>query len=47
MVMRGVQKPGAWTVTSAMRGAFANDAKARQELMSLIAHRPFFFVTTD
>jgi len=42
MVMRGVQKPGAWTVTSAMRGAFANDAKARQELMSLIAHRPSF-----
>jgi GTP cyclohydrolase IA len=42
MVMRGVQKPGAWTVTSAMRGAFADDSRVRQEFMSLIAHRPSF-----
>jgi len=42
MVMRGVQKVGSWTTTSAMRGEFADDAKTRQEFMSLIRHRPQF-----
>lgn len=42
MVMRGVQKAGSWTTTSAVRGMFAEDAKTRQEFMSLIRHSPTF-----
>lgn len=36
MTMRGVKKPGAKTVTSAVRGVFEKDAAARAEVFSLI-----------
>jgi GTP cyclohydrolase I len=36
MTMRRIQKAGAMTVTSAVRGVFGTDAKSRSEAMSLI-----------
>lgn len=36
MTMRGIKKPGAKTVTSAVRGTFAEDAAARAEVLALI-----------
>jgi GTP cyclohydrolase I len=36
MAMRGIQKVGAKTVTSAVRGVFQSDAKTRSEAMALI-----------
>jgi GTP cyclohydrolase IA len=37
MSMRGVRKPGAKTVTSAVRGSFLNSESTRAEAMSLLA----------
>jgi GTP cyclohydrolase I len=39
MSMRGVRKPGAKTVTSAVRGSFLNSETTRLEAMSLLADR--------
>ncbi|HYG09206.1 MAG TPA: GTP cyclohydrolase I FolE [Pyrinomonadaceae bacterium] len=40
MTLRGVKKPGALTITSAIRGAFRKDPRTRAEAMSLIqGHR--------
>ena len=36
MTMRGVKKPGAMTVTSAVLGLFRSDERTRQEAISLI-----------
>lgn len=37
MSLRGVQKPGALTVTSALRGIVKDDPRTRQEFLSLVA----------
>ncbi|APH04593.1 GTP cyclohydrolase I FolE [Bacillus weihaiensis] len=36
MTMRGVKKPGARTITSAVRGVFQKDDASRQEVLALI-----------
>lgn len=39
MTMRGVNKPGSKTVTSAIRGTFIKDQKSRAEVLSMINHK--------
>lgn len=38
MTMRGVKKPGAFMVTSAMRGVFKSNQATRSEFLSLVMH---------
>lgn len=39
MSMRGIKKPGAYTVTSSVRGIFRQNAASRSEAMDLILHK--------
>jgi GTP cyclohydrolase I len=39
VAMRGVQKPGSVTVTSAVRGVYASDERIRHEAMTLLTTR--------
>ncbi|NLB52618.1 MAG: GTP cyclohydrolase I FolE [Syntrophomonadaceae bacterium] len=39
MTMRGIRKPGAVTVTSAVRGIFETNPSTRSEFYSLISHK--------
>ena len=43
MVMRGVQKPGSWTVTSAMLGSLQEDQETREAFLNSIRHQPRLF----
>ena len=40
MAMRGVEKQNSYTITSAMLGAFRENARTRMEFLELLKHRP-------
>jgi len=40
MSMRGIEKQNSFAVTSAMLGAFRDNARTRNEFLELIRHRP-------
>jgi GTP cyclohydrolase I len=39
MAIRGVNKPGTSTVTTAVRGCYRNDPHARAEVLTLLGRR--------
>jgi GTP cyclohydrolase I len=39
MAMRGVEKQNSYTITSAMLGAFRENARTRMEFLELLKHR--------
>jgi len=47
MSMRGVEKQNSFAVTSAMLGAFRDNARTRSEFLELIKHRQFVPSATD
>jgi GTP cyclohydrolase I len=38
MTIRGIKKPSSMMVTSALRGLFKQDARSRNEVLSLMGH---------
>jgi GTP cyclohydrolase I len=41
MMMRGIQRPNSFAVTSEMLGVFKENAKTRSEFLTLIGEKPW------